>query len=60
MGYCYFNEDGQILYNSDKFGMTFWIDINNDFVIVQHLMITHQIKHNQVMYQNGLILKVLI
>ena len=31
MGYCYFNEDGEILYNSETFGMTFWIDINNDF-----------------------------
>ena len=31
MGYCYFNEDGEILYNSETFGMTFWIDNNNDF-----------------------------
>ena len=33
MGYCYFNEDGEILYNSETFGMTFWIDNNNDFCL---------------------------
>ena len=35
MGYCYFNEDGEILYNSETFGMTFLVDNNYDFCYCQ-------------------------
>ena len=39
--------------NSDTFGMTFWLDNNNEFCIVLHLMITNQTKIIGVMLVNG-------